>query len=347
MLAGAVHAADADEREARARPCRSGALAVQLDNDILTFAERDVDYTGGFALLMRPGSCSDTAAMLLRPLEWMDRATDEIRGGTVYRRGHQGLQLGTSLFTPLDLNATEVITDDRPYANLVYLATSRTRVRADRPDTALHSSLTIGMLGSSLGQRLHRAAHKLVGDPVPRGYQHEISRGGEPTLRYSLAHHRRLGTVDVPHAGRLEMQRGLHLSAGYLTQLSASLTLRVGEYRSPWWRALPDETVFGVNPANAPDRIGGGGRQELYGWLSLKANHRLYNSMLQGQWRESAHRLGSGELERFVGEVATGITWQPQPGLRLSYEFHWSSRELSSVAPRNLRWAGVTISFGS
>lgn len=344
VLAGAALAADGIG--APGRSCRSGVLGVQLDNDILTLTGRDMDYTGGLALLASPGSCSELGAALLRPLEWVDRASGTERGFGKYRLGHRGLQLGTALFTPLDLQATEVIATDRPYANLVYLAASRTRVRTDRPDRALHSSLTLGVLGSTLGQRLHRTAHKLVGDPVPRGYPHEISRGGEPTLRYSLSHHRLLGSAEVPFAGRLEAQRGLHLSVGYLTQLSASFTLRFGAYASPWWRALPDETVFGVNPANAP---GPGGRvgQELYGWLSLKANRRLYDSMLQGQWRDSAHRLDADALERFVGEVATGVTWQPQPGLRLSYEMHWSSPELASGATRNLRWAGVTISFGS
>lgn len=319
-------------------------MAVQLDNDILTFAERDVDYTGGLALLATAPPDWRIGDVLLQPLGWLDRAVSP--RSEPYRTGHRGLQLGLAVFTPRDLQSVVVNQDDRPYANLVYFSASRTRIVPERETTALQSSLTLGLLGSSLGEGLHRVVHRTVGEDPPRGYGHEISRGGEPTLRYSLAYHRLLSATDLTGEQRLEIQRGLHLSVGYVTQTSASLTMRIGRYQSPWWRALPDETMFGVNPANAPDP-GSREQRELYGWVSLKLNHRLYNALLQGQWRESEHRLDDGALERVIMEAAVGVTWQPRHDVRLGYELRWSSPEMASGSPRNLRWAGLTISFTS
>jgi hypothetical protein len=284
-------------RPVGAEPCDGTDWALQIDNDLLTLADRDADFTGGVSLLTSLDVCSRFERALLDALGWSDE--DLL---------HAGAQLGVSAFTPPDLKRRTVDRRDRPYANLAYVSLSRTQGASEDAESVMHSTLTLGMFGTSLGQRLHSWAHETVGDEIPQGYRHEISRGGEPSFRYTLAHHALIETTELGTLGRLELQRDLRLSAGYITQASASATLRLGQFSNPWWRAFPDESVFGVNASDAPDREPGS-RPPLYLWASLKLSARLYNSMLQGQFRRSEHRIGRDDLETLLGDVALGLTW--------------------------------------
>src|SRR5690606_33649485 len=191
---------------------RPSGWTLHLDNDLFAFADEDRDYTAGISVTLGGREAAGPRA-LSRALDWIDRKTSfgaAVRDGETAR----SFEAGVLLFTPQDLKAEEPLYDDRPYANLAYLSSSRLTHRASSP-IAYQSSLTVGVLGMPWVEHLHRAVHVAFGSREPRGYAHQISEGGEPTARYAVSRYRLLehGLYrDRPYHLRL----GLSGSIGYL-----------------------------------------------------------------------------------------------------------------------------------
>ena len=123
---------------------RPRGWTVHLDNDLFAFTEDDRDYTAGISVTL---GGNDAAGLkpLSRALDWIDRKTGFGAAGDT-AAGARSFEVGLLLFTPQDLDAEVPLFDDRPYANLVYLSSSRlTHNPSSR--TACQSSLTVGVLG--------------------------------------------------------------------------------------------------------------------------------------------------------------------------------------------------------
>ena len=248
VLAGATPS-DSGEEPDRVRP---GGWTVHLDNDFLAFTRKDYDYTAGLSVTLG-GHDAAGPKPFARALEWIDKKSGFGAGSD--RKDDETLrsfETGLLLFTPRDLDASEPLIDDRPYANLAYLSVSRL-THGPEPGIAHQSSLTIGVLGLPLVEELHRALHSGIGSRVPHGYAHQISRGGEPTARYAVTRYRLLGSgrrAGQPYHLRL----GLSGSVGYLTEASAELELRWGSADTPWWSSTPLVTDYAGHP---PIRLAG------------------------------------------------------------------------------------------
>ena len=161
------------------------AVRVQIDNDLFAGDEEDRDYTGGMSITVSGERARDgwlSLDPLLRELD--DLSTPQ--ANTDAANVHYARQIGLMAFTPSDTLVAQVQPDDRPYASLLFASNGRIRVDADDRG-AWTSSVTIGVLGLSVTENLHGAVHELVGSERPRGYDHQISAGGEPTARYTLA----------------------------------------------------------------------------------------------------------------------------------------------------------------
>ena len=62
------------------------------------------------------------------------------------------------------------------------------------------------MLGLHAAEALHRAAHVIVEDERPLGWNHQISAGGEPTFRYVEAQQWLLNDPQVSRHGVPELK---------------------------------------------------------------------------------------------------------------------------------------------
>jgi hypothetical protein len=243
------------------------------------------------------------------------------------------------LFTPRDLAAEEALPDDRPYANLVYVSSSSVALDDNR-DIVRQTTFTIGVLGLPIIGDLHRALHELLQSPLPNGYAHQISDGGEPTFRYAFSSRRLLSSGargDRPYAARF----GFTASVGYITDASAEIALRSGPERVPWWSAPPPLSDYAGQP---PIRSAGASPRGvmLEGGLAVRA--RVYNAFLQGQVRHSDVTFASSELNHLLVEAWFGLSTQLESGLAISYSLRWQSPEISSgIGSRSFAWG--TISF--
>lgn len=311
------------------------ALRVQIDNDLFAGGEKDRDYTGGFGITISGERARDgllSLDPLLRRLdEWSTGANSEDANV------HYARQIGLMAFTPSNTLVTEVQPDDRPYASLLFLSNGRVNVDAD-DRAAWTSSLTIGVLGLSVSENLHSAVHELVGSERPLGYDHQISAGGEPTARYTLAR-QNLWIADP--SGLVDVKTTVQGSVGFLTETSASISLRAGRFNSPWWGFAPELTDYMAAPVPSESYRGG---RELYVFAGARVKARAYNAFLQGQFRHSDVRYGSGDIEPLLAEAWIGVVTQVLDQTQLSYALHYQTAELrDGPASRDALWGAVQL----
>jgi hypothetical protein len=233
---------------------------------------------------------------------------------------------------------SEVQPDDRPYASLLFVSNGRVTVDADDRG-AWTSSLTIGVLGLSLTSDVHGAVHELVGSEKPRGYDHQISAGGEPTARYTLAR-QKLWIADP--SGHIDVKTTVQGSVGFLTETSASISMRAGRFNSPWWSFAPELTDYMSAPV-ASESYRGGSR-ELYVFAGARVKARAYNAFLQGQFRDSEVRYTSAEVQPLLAEAWIGVVTQILDQTQLSYALHYQTAELrDGPASRDALWGAVQL----
>ena len=97
-------------------------------------------------------------------------------------------------------------------------------------------------------------------------------------------------------------------SVGFLTETSASISLRAGRFNSPWWGFAPELTDYMAAPVPTESYRGG---RELYVFAGARIKARAYNAFLQGQFRDSEVRY-SYEVEPLLAEAWIGVVTQVQ-----------------------------------
>lgn len=309
------------------------AVRVQIDNDLFAGDNQDRDYTGGMSITLSGERARDGLLSLDPLLRRLDRWVVSSEGTNV----HYARQIGLLAFTPKDTLVREVQPDDRPYASLLFVSNGRVTVDADDRG-AWTTSLTVGVLGLSLSERLHGVVHELVGSQKPLGYDHQISAGGEPTARYTLAR-QKLWIADP--SGHIDVKTTVEGSVGFLTETSASISMRAGRFNSPWWSFAPELTDYMAAPVPSENYRGG---RELYVFLGARVKARAYNAFLQGQFRDSEVRYTSDEVQPLLAEAWIGVVTQILDQTQLSYALHYQTAELrDGPASRDALWGAVQL----
>jgi hypothetical protein len=317
---------------------------LELDNDLLSFGDRDFDYTGGVAVTFAGRRAKEWAFSLdpvvglldpLVPAAALDQSAMPLHS----------LQVGLIAFTPGDLNNHDPLPLDRPYASLLFLANSRTYV-THPAEPVYETSFTLGVLGLDAAKAIQRGIHTgLDQDRVPEGWDHQISDGGEPTLRFVWARQALLASNFEAQATEYELKWRSEVSVGYLTEASVSLSGRWGVLNTPWWSFSLERADYVSPPAPVVGTALREGMRELYVWGGVKLRARAYNAFLQGQFRESEVEVSSSRIERLIGEAWLGVTWQFSPTYRVGYVVRYQTREIKDgPASRDLVWAGLVFS---
>ena len=322
---------------------------MQIDDDFLALSRHDRDYTAGVSFTLAGEDPAGRSLPLAPALDWVDDLTRFARKHARETNQHRAVQFGFRLFTPDDLEAEEPLPDDRPYASLAYVTASQLTVDASE-SVALQSSLTLGLLGLPMLGGLHRGLHQLIGSPLPNGYAHQISAGGEPTFGYAVSRQRLLanGTRGKrPYSVRY----GVGASVGYLTEASAELAFRSGPIRVPWWSAPPTSADYAGQPASVarPKPARAVNRGVIFE-AGIESRLRLYNAFLQGQFRDSDVTFSSDELEHLLIEAWLGVAFQLKSGLEVGYTIRRQSREIArGTGARAFTWGSISFvqRFGS
>ena len=324
--------ADTPPRPGETRPGSSISLA--FDNDVLVPGSRDQDYTYGLNITYAGNAADDTLLPVQHSLDWVDHQLGidfSFNSGIETRK----VEFGMFGFTPEDISAADPIEGDRPYASLVYVSSSRERIDRER-QVAWQSTLTIGVLGLDLVSEVQNKVHDITGSDHARGWDHQISSGGEPTVRYNLS---RQGLLFRSGDG-FELKSTLQASVGYITEASWGVSARFGKIQTPWASFNPELATYGER--SVPADAGKINEQYFFAGAALKA--RLYNVFLQGQFRDSDLSYASDELNHGIIEVWMGYTVGLNNGYSLTYSVRGHSSEIKDgPGDRNVVWGGLLL----
>ncbi len=314
--------------------------SVHFDDDLFSFANHDRDYTGGVTFGLTGDRAHDHPLSLAGVLERADRATRFAawRGDAALEG--ESLEMGLLLFTPQDLATPKPLHDDRPYANLLYAASSEVALDEQR-GVAFQSSLSIGALGLPIAEALQHAVHELLGNTEPRGYSHQISDGGEPTFMYSVSRYRRLRQGSFrghPYSVRV----GAGASVGYLTEANLEIVARSG---TPWWSSSTVSGDYAGHPAIGGPAPAAAGRLRFQLEAGAKLHLRAYNAFLEGQFRHGDVAYSAHELQPLLVDLWIGATTVFPKGLSVSYTIRHQTEEIArGRGARSFAWGSIGIS---
>ena len=146
-------------------------------------------------------------------------------------------------FTPLDIERTDVVEGDRPYASLLLLGSSFTSADDDA-GLSITTELGIGALGLNHGKVFQSTIHRehWLGStrPVPLGWHNQISNGGEPTFLYRVNFRKRFfeqnwNSEKYPAQHRFQLIGTGEGMVGYYNNVAAGVEARVGYFSNPFW----------------------------------------------------------------------------------------------------------------
>lgn len=316
-------------------PTHTRSWAIAFDNDILVPGHRDQDYTYGINFTQTGSHVGNAKFSLNRPLvtldNWLDLKRNSISTQETFSR-----ELGLFGFTPEDITLHKANPDDRPYASLIYLSSSREQVDLVE-NLAWKSTLTIGLLGAGLVGELQNVAHQGTAGKEAKGWDNQISEGGELTGRYLIARQQYFESG----SDNLEIKSTAQASIGYLTETSWSLSMRAGQIHSPWSSFNPELASYGEKSSYSSNAKP---VDERYFWAGVAIKARAYNAFLQGQFRDSPVSYEHHELRPILLEAWVGYTFAFKQGYRISYVLRGHSSEIERGAgDRNLLWGGIIV----
>lgn len=158
------------------------AWALYIDNDAFTPQSDDRDYTEGLSLTLSGAATKDfwlsvdpVLTHINNFIGW-DKSTIQLHS----------FEIGANSFTPENIKSENPLPDDRPYASLLYVSGSQQRV-SPKHNRSLMTTLTLGVLGLNLAGNVQNESHDAAGIGKARGWNNQISQGGEPAFRYSVS----------------------------------------------------------------------------------------------------------------------------------------------------------------
>jgi hypothetical protein len=307
-------------------------LGLQVDQDVFFPPAEDKDYTMGVQFDLPRSARGQT------PLRWFDWVAG--------RYGHQRLDestsssshLGFSAFTPRKgpvgrvLAATQPILDDRPYASLLF---AKARRASWTGRNAFTTELTIGLLGTRVGEKVQAWIHENISNDVrPGGWPNQISDGlslHSLTGAYRVQYQRLVLGIDSADYDLEGPPGDLSVSvegmAGFYTMARVGVAARLGWTKSPWpsvgsFFSGPAPQVSNFLPLRDAAEAASQPQScscsfipaELYLWVGLGGQLWARNSLLQGQGDPddpvnlSFSSTSPAPMRRWVKDVSLGAS---------------------------------------
>jgi len=308
---------------------------INTDNDLLTGQSTDRDYTGGLALTLSGQRVQQYPVSIDG---WRAGIDALVKFPRLYQSSDSmsfhSQQFGMTLFTPDDIDSVAPVYNDRPYASLFFMSNTEFTVLPAK-NRAYISTLTIGVLGLSLAESVQRNLHSITASTVPSGWDNQVSAGGEPTAMLSYGVQDKLYTSKNQQF-KFEYEGNL----GYITDVNAGFSWRWGKIHSPWWAFNPYQSKY---MQQSMPIFSGGGKNEFYLWAGSRLNLRLYNALLQGQFRRSEVTISSDDIQRLVAEYWFGATAGFAGNYQASVFLRGHTDEFNGQNARSAAWVGLVF----
>ncbi|MGB0494902.1 MAG: lipid A deacylase LpxR family protein [Kangiellaceae bacterium] len=315
--------------------------SLYVDNDLFAFGSKDKDYTGGLSVTLAGQRAADYAFSLNDALNWINELSGFANQSNPHDRLLHSLEVGFTIFTPEAISDRSQQVGDRPYASLIYLSNTQEKIDL-QSSSALVSTLTIGVMGSSIAENLQTKTHKLLGSETPVGWENQISKGGELVARYSIARQELLYTGNFA-SNNIEVSTTWQASIGYLTEGSFGLATRIGNFDTPWYSFRPQFNDYSEKSSSLAGLSNS--KDEFYFWGGFNLHARAYNTFLQGQFKSNNIDYSSSEIRNLIVDGWIGVTKQWSSGWRTSYFYRAQTSEVKvGRADRSAMWGGIILS---
>ncbi len=315
-----------------------------MDNDRLSLTEADDGYTAGFSLAYSGLNAKKAPLSLHRPLKGLTKwlGLNSANSNDESFQFHS-TSYGLAAFTPTQIDIETPIPDDRPYACLTYTASTRQTV-VPKQNTAFLNTFSVGLIGTNFCRELQNFVHDAANGIAAQGWDNQISDGGELTALWRTSRQRLIHTESA--ATRHEVSWSYDAQLGWATDVGIGVSWRWGAIRSPWWSFTPQHTEY--TPFSAPISHYRGNStkssdDEFYIWAGGMVRYRVYNSLLQGQFRDSVVEVSDSDLESALAEIWIGYTQRIDNGWEINLSIRARSREFDSPNSKSVLWGSLAL----
>ena len=197
------------------------------------------------------------------------------------------------IYTPKDLNRSDLIEDDRPYAGYQYFKTSFHIANLERVQTF---TLQIGFIGPATKmQQLQNAVHSLIGSPHPNGWEHQLKNEFIMQINYS---YRKF--IDLDEKNALLPEAGFELGNASIKGYGQIIYRYGTDMGSVFGSSLMDNTNYYQIPRKKRDE-----KKWRYALqLSLKTNFIARDIFLDGNTIQDSHSV---EKNNITAEIGYGV----------------------------------------
>jgi len=340
-------------------------FTTRLENDL--FVDTDHNYTNGVAFmavsrdiagrlrsecLPAPVRLHAELIKLVNPGFWSDPENPAHTQNVV-------VKFGQAMYTPSDPLRTDLITDDRPYAGLLYLGMSWNRRRLEPLDgTEILDTreITLGVIGPwSLARQSQNVVHDAIGADRFLGWDHQLKN--EPALQLAMDRKfkdyrgseavtpglsadtirsigLRLGNIETSAALAIEGRVGWNIPNDFGTY-----PIRPGAENRPPSSAVAARRAAGDNAAAAS-----GPRAGVHLFGTLEAKLVAYDFSLDGNLLRTSHQV---TRRPWVMQAAVGLSAQSPVagrGVKLAVMRVYRTREFEQQTS-NHAYGSVALSL--
>jgi hypothetical protein len=279
---------------------------------------------------------------LTSPIQWMTDAADKLpwfrseRGWNRPKdqpKARASFSIGQNMYTAEETTATQLITDDRPYAGWLYMGFGLVANQGTKRFDKLE--LEIGVVGPySLSENVQTFWHSLLGLQVPQGWDNQLKNEPGAVLYYEQT--RRLEKQNIGWGLDMDLLPFFGGALGNVfTYAEAGITLRLGseledDFGPPRIRpSLPGSVYF------RPEK-----GFNWYVFVGLEGRAVLHNIFLDGNTFKDSHSV---DKEAFVGDLQTGLVIQWNR-FRITYTQIFRTKEFESQDRGDI-FGSVSLSY--
>lgn len=232
-----------------------------------------------------------------------------------------GISFNIFGYTPTSIESDQVLYGDRPFQANMAIKSFVLNVDSIKKQRVA-SSISIGIIGpAALGKEIQTFIHKRIGDPIPKGWQHQISN--DLILNYQFNYEKA-----ILKAGNNLLVNGIvEAKAGTLyNKFSSGFNFMAGSFTDP----------YSFTPVKKKSNI------YLYGQGQLTLVG--YDATIQGGIfnRKSVYTIPAKEIERVVFRADIGIMLNIKK-VYLSYSQSYLSKEFKNGL--NHSWGGLSLAL--
>ncbi len=275
-------------------------FSLYLENDY--FSGEDGGYTNGLKLTWSSAVHKEFPPHAW-PHRWLYPVVKWLPLEKAEDRKNITFSIGQNIYTPQDIEAEDIVEDDRPYAGITYLEMGFHNRREREMDTL---ELFLGLVGPhSYAEQAQKAVHQVFDDIDPKGWDNQLD--DEPVIDIIYEHKKRMlqsGSGNGPGYDLILNTGGALGNA--LTYYNLGVGFRVGLNLPNDFGDFPIKPASSYNAAfDAKDpRYLNAHKIGIYVFTSIEGRAVLHNIFLDGNTFTDSHSVTKKPL---VADYAAGI----------------------------------------